>query len=233
LKQASFWPSFPLVTFTTYPPSFNNPRELSKIGGLPTNICTSCYGEAKGSCSRGLVLLGGQIRCWLRVRLFRFTAPRWLAPLSLRPPPRANSAPNDEILPSCPAIPLHEQAVCTPQLCAGNKTTLSLLRSKPPAHSCRPTPSPDHAPRGAFLHVRRAGARRRSVRRDRCEATRDATRSGLICRFGGSSGHAAPRLMGRTASGRERRPGTTPLPGNSSAVERGCARCVRSHARRS
>jgi hypothetical protein len=27
--------------------------------------------------------------------------------------------------------------------------------------------SPDHASRGAFLHVRRAGARRRSVRRDR------------------------------------------------------------------
>ena len=60
-------------------------------------------------------------------------------------------------------------------------------------------PSPDHASRGAFLHVRRADACRRSVRRDRCEATRDATRLGLICRVGGSSGHTAPRLMGRTA----------------------------------
>jgi hypothetical protein len=50
-----------------------------------------------------------------------------------------------------------------------------------------------------FLHVRRAGARRRSVRRDRCEATRDATRSGLMCRVGGSSGHMPPRPMGRTA----------------------------------
>src|SRR5262249_22823181 len=60
-------------------------------------------------------------------------------------------------------------------------------------------PNPDHAFRGNFLHVRRADACRRSVWRDRCEATRDAARSGLICRVGGSSGHTAPRLMGLTA----------------------------------
>src|SRR5215813_14869799 len=59
--------------------------------------------------------------------------------------------------------------------------------------------SPDHALRGTFLHVTRADACRRSVWRDRCEATRDAARSGLICRVGGSSGHTAPRLMGLTA----------------------------------
>ena len=60
-------------------------------------------------------------------------------------------------------------------------------------------PNPDHASRGAFLHVRRSDACRRSVWRERWEATRDAARSGLICRVGGSSGHAAPRLMGLTA----------------------------------
>ena len=50
-----------------------------------------------------------------------------------------------------------------------------------------------------FLHVRRADACRHSVWRDRCEATRDAARSGLICHVGGSAGHTAPRPMGRTA----------------------------------
>ena len=51
--------------------------------------------------------------------------------------------------------------------------------------------SPDHASHEAFLQVRRADARRRSVRRDRCEATRCATRLGLICHVGGSQGPAA------------------------------------------
>src|SRR5262249_28484401 len=60
-------------------------------------------------------------------------------------------------------------------------------------------PSLDHALRGTFLHVRRADARRHSVWRDRCEATRDAARSGLISRVGGSAGHTAPRLTGLTA----------------------------------
>ena len=75
-----------------------------------------------------------------------------------------------------------------------------------PAHSRRYSsgatfqdPSPDHASRCTFLHVRRGGVHRRSVRRDRRKATRDAARSGLICHVGGSSGHTAPRLMGRTA----------------------------------
>src|SRR6266478_2847475 len=39
--------------------------------------------------------------------------------------------------------------------------------------------SPDHAP--CFFHVRPAHARRRSILLDRCEATRCATRLGLIC----------------------------------------------------
>ena len=46
----------------------------------------------------------------------------------------------------------------------------------------------DHALRGTFLYVRGADACRHSVWRDRCEATRHAARSGLICRVGGSSG---------------------------------------------
>src|SRR5216683_6171242 len=53
-------------------------------------------------------------------------------------------------------------------------------------------PSPDHAPRGAFLEVWPTVARRRSVRLDRCEVTRCATRLGLICLCGGSAG-ARPR----------------------------------------
>src|ERR1700722_10069620 len=54
--------------------------------------------------------------------------------------------------------------------------------------------SPDHAPRGGFLHIVAAGVRRRSVRLDRCEATRHATRLGLIClcrRLVGAYGPAA------------------------------------------
>ena len=54
--------------------------------------------------------------------------------------------------------------------------------------------SPNHAPRGTFLHVRRAGASRRSVRLDRCGATRCATRLVLIClgrRLVGAHGPAA------------------------------------------
>ena len=39
--------------------------------------------------------------------------------------------------------------------------------------------SPDHAPRGPFLDVRAAHARRRSIRPDRCAATRSATRLGV------------------------------------------------------
>jgi hypothetical protein len=60
-------------------------------------------------------------------------------------------------------------------------------------------PSPDHAPHGAFLHVRPAHARHRSVLVDRCEATLGATRLRLICLLGGAPGPAAPRLMDRTA----------------------------------
>ena len=63
----------------------------------------------------------------------------------------------------------------------------------------RPDPSPDHAPGGAFLHVPPAVAGRRSVRLDRCEATRRATRLGLICLRRRRVGHTAPRLTGRTA----------------------------------
>jgi hypothetical protein len=51
--------------------------------------------------------------------------------------------------------------------------------------SFRRVGSSDHALRRTFLHVRRAGACRHSVWRDRCEVTRDAARSGLICRVGG------------------------------------------------
>src|ERR1700686_1475661 len=54
--------------------------------------------------------------------------------------------------------------------------------------------NPDHAPRGGFLHIVAAGVRRRSVRLDRCEATRHATRLGLIClcrRLVGAYGPAA------------------------------------------
>lgn len=59
--------------------------------------------------------------------------------------------------------------------------------------------NPDNASRDAFFEVRRADARRRSVRWDRREDTRDAARSGLICHVGGSAGHTAPRPMGLTA----------------------------------
>src|SRR5207253_3536935 len=52
---------------------------------------------------------------------------------------------------------------------------------------------------GTFLHEVWRRVRRRSVRADRCEATRLTTRMGLMCLVGGSSGHAAPRFMGRTA----------------------------------
>ena len=50
-----------------------------------------------------------------------------------------------------------------------------------------------------FLRVRRVDARQRSVRRDRREDTRCATRLGLICHVGGLSGRTAPRPMGLTA----------------------------------
>jgi hypothetical protein len=50
-----------------------------------------------------------------------------------------------------------------------------------------------------FLQVMRADARRHSVRWDRREATRCATRWELICHIGGSAGRGAPRPMGRTA----------------------------------
>jgi hypothetical protein len=63
--------------------------------------------------------------------------------------------------------------------------------------------------------------------------TRCATHWGLICLVGGSSGHAAPWLRGRTASGQARRHGTVLPPGSSSAIERECARYVRSRAPRS
>src|SRR5258706_15782501 len=46
--------------------------------------------------------------------------------------------------------------------------------------SANTAPSPAHAPRGAFLRVRRGHARCRSILMDRCEATRCATRLGLI-----------------------------------------------------
>jgi hypothetical protein len=93
--------------------------------------------------------------------------------------------------------------------------------------------SRNHASRGAIFHVRLAVARRRSVRLDRCGSTRCATHWGLICLVGGSSGHAAPWLRGRTASGQARRRGTVLPPGSSSATARECARYVRSRAPRS
>src|SRR5258707_186496 len=43
------------------------------------------------------------------------------------------------------------------------------------------SPNPDHAPRGPFLHLRAAHARRRPARPDRCAATHSAPRLGLIC----------------------------------------------------
>jgi hypothetical protein len=59
--------------------------------------------------------------------------------------------------------------------------------------------SPDHAPHGAFLHVWPTIVRRRSVRLDRCEATRRATRLGLVTcllwvKLGGK-GTSATRLV--------------------------------------
>jgi hypothetical protein len=66
--------------------------------------------------------------------------------------------------------------------------------------SNKSAPNRNHASRGAFFHVRLAVARRRSVRLDRCASTRRATHWGLICLVGGSSGHAAPWLRGRTAA---------------------------------
>jgi hypothetical protein len=59
--------------------------------------------------------------------------------------------------------------------------------------------NPDHASRDIFLRVRRTDVWRRSVRRDRYEATRLCDAFGLICHVGGSAGHTAPRPMGRTA----------------------------------
>ena len=62
-----------------------------------------------------------------------------------------------------------------------------------------PSINPDHASRDIFLRVRRTDVWRRSVRRDRYEATRLCDAFGLICHVGGSAGHTAPRPMGRTA----------------------------------
>jgi hypothetical protein len=59
--------------------------------------------------------------------------------------------------------------------------------------------NPDHAPRGAFLHVRTARARRRLILLDRCESALGATRWGLICLDRRRVGASAPRLTGRTA----------------------------------
>src|SRR5258708_20543682 len=68
--------------------------------------------------------------------------------------------------------------------------------------------SPDHAPRGPFLHVRAAHARRRPVRSDRFAATRSATRLGLIClarrRIGARSPAAHPLGARRSATARNR-----------------------------
>jgi hypothetical protein len=56
--------------------------------------------------------------------------------------------------------------------------------------------SPDHAPRGAFLHVLPAAVRRRSVRLDRCASTRCATRLGLICLHRRRVGARSPAVHG-------------------------------------
>src|SRR5258708_37747855 len=72
--------------------------------------------------------------------------------------------------------------------------------------------NPDHAPRGAFLEVWPTVARRRSVRLDRCEATRCATRLGLICLCGGSAGGAPPGSLAGRAKGAGGRPGHTTPP---------------------
>src|SRR5258708_7976018 len=70
--------------------------------------------------------------------------------------------------------------------------------------------NPDHAPRGPFLHVRAAHARRRPVRSDRFAATRSATRLGLIClarrRIGARSPAAHPLGARRSATARHKRP---------------------------
>jgi hypothetical protein len=96
---------------------------------------------------------------------------------------------------------------------------------------------PDHARHAAFLHARPSRVLHAHAidpsGLDRCASTRCATRVGLICVIGGASGPMAPRLKGRTASGPVRRCGTARPPGNSSAVECGCARHVRSRGRRS
>jgi hypothetical protein len=97
--------------------------------------------------------------------------------------------------------------------------------------------NPDHARHAAFLHARPSRVLHAHAidpsGLDRCASTRCATRVGLICVIGGASGPMAPRLKGRTASGPVRRCGTARPPGNSSAVECGCARHVRSRGRRS
>src|SRR5258708_3714954 len=71
--------------------------------------------------------------------------------------------------------------------------------------------NPDHAPRGPFLHLRAAHARRRPARPDRCAATHSATRLGLIClarRRTGARSPAAHALDGarRRATARNSRP---------------------------
>src|SRR5258705_781280 len=71
--------------------------------------------------------------------------------------------------------------------------------------------SPDHAPHAPFLHVGAAHTRRRPVRPDRCAATRNATRLGLIClarRRIGARRPAAHPLDGarRSATARNNRP---------------------------
>src|SRR5258706_5720762 len=91
---------------------------------------------------------------------------------------------------------------------------------------CEPT-SPDHAPRGAFLEVWPTVARRRSVRLDRCEVTRCATRLGLICLCGGSAGAPAPGAPGPAAQARRDRSGQAPPPGNPPALVAEARRIIR------
>jgi hypothetical protein len=86
----------------------------------------------------------------------------------------------------------------------------------------------DHALRGTFLHVRGAGACRRSVLRDRCEATRDAARFGLASNAALDALVAETAVNLRAATSNLRAPGTgarinaqlrfatpRPLPGTS------------------
>src|SRR5436853_3386962 len=64
----------------------------------------------------------------------------------------------------------------------------------------------------SFFGQRSGSARAPAFRPDRCGETRRATRAGWSACVGGSSGHTAPRFMGRTALDGAPRFGTMRLP---------------------